>query len=202
MARAVEPALTGKQDRTVLNLLDEALALDHDQLDALKLVLRIHTWHRDDEGMRLTLERLADAARRHGEAEEERRALEHLVRIVPFDQSYHERLSELGGEVEPQSPASHGEGASSGAMDARASATAFDAPTFENLAEFHAEPTPDLDPTASGHGAHAATTEPVASVAAEFEWNSVPHVAEPAPVADVRVRVRGQWLRDGRGVHR
>jgi tetratricopeptide (TPR) repeat protein len=173
LSRAIEPALTGKQDRTVLNLLNEALALDPAQIDALKLVLRIHTWHRDDEGMRLTLERLAEAARRQGDAEEERRALEHLVRIVPFDQSYHERLSELGGEVEPH--AAHGEGDASGAADSRSSAPTFDAPTFENLAEFHSEPAHDLDATA-----HAATSDPSASVAAEFEWNSVQHVAEPA----------------------
>jgi tetratricopeptide (TPR) repeat protein len=182
LARAVEPALTGKQDRTVLNLLDEALALDADQIDALKLVLRIHTWHRDDEGMRLTLERLADAARRHEQPEEERRALEHLVRIVPFDQSYHERLSELGGEADPQSQSStpRGEGTSTATTHTRAHEATFDAPTFENLAEFHSEPAPDFEATAPRSGAHAATTEPPASVAAEFEWNSVPHIAEPA----------------------
>ncbi|MFL6231192.1 MAG: tetratricopeptide repeat protein [Pyrinomonadaceae bacterium] len=176
LARAIEPALTGKQDRTVLNLLDEALALDPDQIDALKLVLRIHTWHRDDEGLRVTLERLADAARRHGQAEEERRALEHLVRIVPFDQSYHERLSELGGAAEsPAEPNdSRGEDSFTAAPNGHAGATTFDTTTFEHLAEFHADPSPDL--ASPQNGQHAATTEPFASGAAEFEWNA----AEPA----------------------
>jgi tetratricopeptide (TPR) repeat protein len=190
LARAVEPALTGKQDRSVLNLLDDALALDADHLDALKLVLRIHTWHRDDEGLRVTLERLADAARRHGQAEEERRALEHLVRLVPFDQGYHERLSELGGEAESTAGATHthdarGEEAATVATGARLGAPTFDDATFENLAEFHAEPTADADHLAPQNGAHAATTDPFATGATEFEWNTAAHVEEPAQaVAD------------------
>jgi tetratricopeptide (TPR) repeat protein len=178
LARAVEPALTGKQERVVLNLLDETLALDPDQIDALKLVLRIHTWQRDDEGMRVTLERLADVARRHGQDEEERRALEHLVRLVPFDQSYHERLSELGGAVEPsaESASLYGEETTHGGALAHADGSAFDAPTFENLAEFRAEPTSDLDQFAPTNGAGA-------TGAVEFEWNTVTPVEETAPGA-------------------
>ncbi|HEX8130646.1 MAG TPA: tetratricopeptide repeat protein [Pyrinomonadaceae bacterium] len=96
LARATEPALAKRQEQTLLGLLNEALARDPEQIDALRLLLRIYTWQRDDDHMRVTLERLAEAAQTHNLVAEERRALEHLVRLVPFDQSYHERLSELG----------------------------------------------------------------------------------------------------------
>jgi tetratricopeptide (TPR) repeat protein len=100
LARATEPALAKRQEQKLLGLLNEALARDPEQIDALRLLLRIYTWQRDDDHMRVTLERLAEAAQTHNLIAEERRALEHLVRLVPFDQSYHERLSELGAASE------------------------------------------------------------------------------------------------------
>ncbi|HZH32351.1 MAG TPA: tetratricopeptide repeat protein [Pyrinomonadaceae bacterium] len=100
LSRAIEPALAKRQEQKLLGLLNEALARDPEQIDALRLLLRIYTWQRDDDHMRVTLERLAEAAQTHNLIAEERRALEHLVRLVPFDQSYHERLSELGAASE------------------------------------------------------------------------------------------------------
>ncbi|HKP72404.1 MAG TPA: tetratricopeptide repeat protein, partial [Pyrinomonadaceae bacterium] len=100
LARTTEPALAGKKEQSLLELLNDALARDPEQIEALRLLLRIYTWRRDDDRMRVTLERLAEAAQTHGLADEERRALEHLVRLVPFDQSYHERLAALGDAPE------------------------------------------------------------------------------------------------------
>lgn len=97
LARAVEPALSGRQEGALHEILSEALARDPEHIEALKLLLRIYTWQRDDERSHVTLERLAEAAQTHRLHDEERRALEHLVRLVPFDQSYHERLEALGG---------------------------------------------------------------------------------------------------------
>jgi tetratricopeptide (TPR) repeat protein len=186
LARAIEPALTGKQERAVLNLLSDALTRNPDQIEALKLVLRIHTWQRDDEGMRVTLERLADAARRASQVEEERRALEHLVRLVPFDQGYHERLSQLGGDPASAAssadadaaPAPSFESSSSGnfSFEPPSSASSdFELSAFDHLAEVHAEPTPDVAASPS-----SATDELAANVA-EFEWNTVAQVEETAP---------------------
>jgi tetratricopeptide (TPR) repeat protein len=199
LARAIEPALTGKQERAVLNLLGDALARDPDQIEGLKLVLRIHTWQRDDEGMRVTLERLADAARRASQVEEERRALEHLVRLVPFDQGYHERLSQLGGDPASASSADADTEHASDAMHARdaqsqpaqtfespssgnfsfepssSASSAFESSAFDQLAEVHAELTPDVAASPM-----SATDELAASVS-EFEWNTVAQVEESAP---------------------
>jgi tetratricopeptide (TPR) repeat protein len=179
LARATEPALAKRQEQTLLGLLNDALARDPEQIEALRLLLRIYTWQRDDDHMRVTLERLAEAAQTHNLVGEERRALEHLVRLVPFDQSYHERLSELGeapeGEddeatatwyeppVEAQTPETHTTPAAAAAMTFDTP----DAPVFDDMIErggdvFAAEETSPANVASSGGG------ETV-----EFEWNSV-----------------------------
>lgn len=161
LARIAEQALAGKQEGTLLELLDGALSVAPDHVEALKLLVRVHTWRRDDEPMRLALERLADAARKGNDGEEERRALEHLVRLVPFDQGYHERLSELGGATGEISDDAYAEMSTPAAR----AAVHPDAPTFDHLAEVHAEPNYEVQ-TGGGGGA------------GDFEWNSV---AEPSP---------------------
>ncbi|HEY0098910.1 MAG TPA: tetratricopeptide repeat protein [Pyrinomonadaceae bacterium] len=179
LARITEPALAGRQEQKLLGLLNEALARDPEQIEALRLLLRIYTWQRDDDRMRVTLERLAEAAQTHNLVGEERRALEHLVRLVPFDQTYHERLHELGdaspGEAEatwyeppvaeeivaPSSPSS------SAAPSSPSSSIATEVPTFENVFEN------------SGGDAFSGAVESTplnvstSSGASEFEWNTI-----------------------------
>ncbi|MCA1568423.1 MAG: tetratricopeptide repeat protein [Acidobacteria bacterium] len=176
LARATEPALAKRQEQTLLGLLNDALARDPEQIEALRLLLRIYTWQRDDDHMRVTLERLAEAAQTHNLVGEERRALEHLVRLVPFDQSYHERLSELGEAPEgeddeatatwyepPVEAQTHAPPAAPpvGTFDTT------DAPVFDDLIErggdvFAAEEASPASVASSGGGE-----------AVEFEWNSV-----------------------------
>ncbi|HLL14701.1 MAG TPA: tetratricopeptide repeat protein [Pyrinomonadaceae bacterium] len=174
LARAAEPALAKRQEQTLLGLLNEALARDPEQIEALRLLLRIYTWQRDDDHMRVTLERLAEAAQTHNLVAEERRALEHLVRLVPFDQSYHERLSELGDAPEGE--------------DDEAGATWYEPPVEEQTpAPSEAAPpimmeAPTLDDVIERGGDDAFAAEEMSPVsvaasggggAVEFEWNSV-----------------------------
>ncbi|HJR09144.1 MAG TPA: tetratricopeptide repeat protein [Pyrinomonadaceae bacterium] len=172
LARTTEAALAGRQEQKLLGLLNEALARDPEQIEALRLLLRIYTWQRDDDRMRVTLERLAEAAQTHNLVSEERRALEHLVRLVPFDQSYHERLHELGEAPEDE-------------QEEEAATTWYEPPVEENVADTTAaapSPAPEV-PTFENvieHGGapFAAVTEtsPVSvtsSGASEFEWNTV-----------------------------
>ncbi|MDT7541410.1 MAG: hypothetical protein QOE33_1314 [Acidobacteriota bacterium] len=197
LTRAVEPALTGKQERVVLELLKDALARDPEQIEALKLVLRIRTWQRDDEGQRVALEQLADAARRHAQTDEERRALEHLVRLVPFDQSYHERLAHLGdsnAEVaradsrndsrdEASQRFAHSaqpvaiEANTFAAGDAHFGATArgassFESAAFESLAEVQRDATA-FDVVSPSHDDVTPFDPATHARPVEFEWNSV-----------------------------
>ncbi|HLL72525.1 MAG TPA: tetratricopeptide repeat protein [Pyrinomonadaceae bacterium] len=179
LARTTEAALAGRQEQKLLGLLNEALARDPEQIEALRLLLRIYTWQRDDDRMRVTLERLAEAAQTHNLHAEERRALEHLVRLVPFDQSYHERLHELGeasaDEQEDEAattwyePPVEENAAADTAADAVAAPHAShddDVPTFEDVFERTSS-----DPFAATQTTPLSVDAGVG--ASEFEWNSV-----------------------------
>ena len=96
----IEQALASREDAPVLELLNEALARNPEHVEALRLLFRLHTWHQDEEGMRITLERLVEAAHAANLQDEERRALTHLVRLMPNDEEYIRRLEELGGTLE------------------------------------------------------------------------------------------------------
>jgi tetratricopeptide (TPR) repeat protein len=186
LSHAVEPALAKRKEQLLLELLNEALARDPEQIEALRLLLRIYTWQRDDDHMRVTLERLAEAAQTHNFIAEERRALEHLVRLVPFDQSYHERLSELGdatGDEEDESAASWYEPPVEEQPPASHAAT--EAPVFDDGIErgggaaFATEETLPVHPPAASSGGGGAV---------EFEWNSVA-MPEEEPKAEETVSV-------------
>lgn len=166
---ALEPALAGRLEQKLLELLNEALARDPEQIEALRLLLRIYTWQRDDDRMRVTLERLAEAAQKHNLSGDERRALEHLVRLVPFDQSYHERLRELGDAPED-------------AAAQEATTTWYEPPVEEKLAApppAAAAAVPEIPSFESviergGGGGDESSSVNVATIgASEFESNSV-----------------------------
>ena len=155
LGRVAEPALTGRLDDTLIELLQEALARDPEQMEALRLLVRVYTWQRDEEKLRTALERLADAAETSGDVEEERKALTQLRRLAPAEERYAERLEALGGPFE----GAHGEGS-----EARR-----DVPSFESFMlnddAFAVPPAADAAPAQPG---------------GEFEWNSV---AQPGPAA-------------------
>ncbi|MBA3320097.1 MAG: tetratricopeptide repeat protein [Pyrinomonadaceae bacterium] len=156
LSQAIDPALSGRQESALLELLNEALARDPEQIEALRLLLRIYTWLRDDERMRVTLERLAEAAQANNLIDEERRALEHLVRLVPLDQTYRERLDALG------EPPAFMEGYEEDGLDALAPASlSGETPPAENVLGA-GEPFVAAIPLGE--------SEPSA---AEFEWNTV-----------------------------
>lgn len=149
------PALGGGQDGPLLDLLQEVLARDPEQLEALGLLVRVYGWRRDEERLRTALERLADAAESAGAAEEERRALAQLVRLSPAELRFADRLEALGGPL-PEDAAAPSE-----------------APTFESFMVGD-------DALAAPRPPQAVVNE---KPAAEFEFNSVadPEPATTAP---------------------
>ena len=156
LSLAIDPALSGRQESALLELLNEALARDPEQIEALRLLLRIYTWLRDDERMRVALERLAEAAQANNLIDEERRALEHLVRLVPLDQTYRDRLDALG------EPPAFMDGYEEDYLDALAPAT------------LSGETPPSVN--VLGAGEPFVTAVPLGGSepsAAEFEWNTV-----------------------------
>jgi tetratricopeptide (TPR) repeat protein len=170
ISSVIEQAMTGGDDAQVMEILNEALACNPEQLEALRLLLRLHTWHQDEEGTRQTLERLAEAAHAAGLLDEERRALTHLVRLVPDEDDYHRRLEALGGSLEDrfaEQPYLAGEPAP--ASD--------EVPTFESFMLIN-------DPPAEE--AVGVDTGSAPSSTMEFEWNSVaqPEAEQPQPASD------------------
>ncbi|MCU1263802.1 MAG: hypothetical protein JWM21_120 [Acidobacteria bacterium] len=97
-----ERALAGREEVQLLELVNEVLARDPEQIAALRLLVRIHWWQRDTEKLRAALERLTEAAEAAGRTDDERYALTQLVRLVPDERRYSERLQKLGGAQEEE----------------------------------------------------------------------------------------------------
>jgi len=93
----VEQMLAGREETELLGIVNEVLARNPDQVGALRLLVKIQWWQRDQEALRETLERMAEAAQAAELPEEERYALTQLVRLAPDEQKFRERLDELGG---------------------------------------------------------------------------------------------------------
>lgn len=100
IARISEQMLTEREDRQLLDLVNEFLTRDTDNVQALRLLVRVHWWQRDVENLRAALDRMAEAAEAAGLADDERYALTQLTRLAPEQTSYAERLQQLGGATE------------------------------------------------------------------------------------------------------
>jgi tetratricopeptide (TPR) repeat protein len=92
--------LTEREDRQLLDLVNEFLTRDTDNVQALRLLVRVYWWQRDVENLRGALDRMAEAAEAAGLADDERYALTQLTRLAPEDTAYAERLQQLGGADE------------------------------------------------------------------------------------------------------
>jgi len=156
-----EQMLNGREGDTLSELLNEALARDPDQLDALRLMVRIYTWQQDDEKLRIALDHLAEAAEAAGHAEEERSALSQLVRLAPEKTEYAERLRVLGGVQDSEYASSASDYAhASMQMDN-------DVPTFESFM-----PASDNLSATNAFEMNASEIPAANESASEFEWNT------------------------------
>jgi tetratricopeptide (TPR) repeat protein len=99
-ARITEQMLAEREAEPLLALVDELLACDADNVQALRLLVRAHWWQRDMEKLSASLERLAEAAQAAGLESDERYALTQLTRLVPEQGHHAERLKQLGGAEE------------------------------------------------------------------------------------------------------
>ncbi|MFY9619189.1 MAG: tetratricopeptide repeat protein [Pyrinomonadaceae bacterium] len=102
VAKITEQMLAERQHQQLLELIDELLANDADNVQALRLVARAHWWLRDMDGLKASLERLAEAAQAQGLTEDERYALTQLTRLDPAVEEHVARLNELGGALEEE----------------------------------------------------------------------------------------------------
>src|SRR5205085_488906 len=95
-----EQLLAERNNQQLLDVVNELLASDADNVQALRILVRIYWWQRDVDNLKASLEQLAEAAQAAALVIDERYALTQLTRLVPDEQRYAERLSELGGAEE------------------------------------------------------------------------------------------------------
>jgi len=97
LSTIIERMLAGREERELLELVNQVLDRNPDHVAALRMLVRIHWWQRDMDALRTSLERLAESAEASELVDEERYALTQLVRLAPDEQRYLDRLNLLGG---------------------------------------------------------------------------------------------------------
>ena len=127
LSTIIERMLAGREERELLELVNQVLVRNPDHVAALRMLVRIHWWQRDMDALRSSLERLAESAEASELVDEERYALTQLVRLAPDEQRYLDRLNLLGGlqdDTEDLSAATTGDAEAQGS----------DVPQFETFA--------------------------------------------------------------------
>ncbi len=99
---AAEHLLVGGQADEFLEWTNEILARNPEQVDALRLLVRYHDWQRNEADLKLSLERLAEAARLNEAVEDEKYALSQLLIAAPQNDAYISRLQQLGVEYDAE----------------------------------------------------------------------------------------------------
>ncbi len=156
-----EQMLAEREHAQLLSLIDELLARDADNVEALRLVVRAHWWLRDMDNLKAALERMAEAAQAAGLDQDERYALTQLTRLVP-DAAYLERLNELGGAEESAASEALPE------IEPVATVPTTEAAATEEFVQNSEELTPTVEET-------------------NFEWNPVTEVSQDWTVSETPV---------------
>ena len=93
-----EYLLAGGQSDECGKWINEILERNPSQLSGLRLLVRYNSWLNDENGIRLSLERLYAAASTAGSVDDERLALGQLVTIRPHETRFRDRLDEINKE--------------------------------------------------------------------------------------------------------
>jgi tetratricopeptide (TPR) repeat protein len=90
-----EYLLAGGQSDECGKWINEILERDQLQLSGVRLLVRYNSWLKDENGFRLALERLYNAASAKESIDDERFALTQLIVIRPHETRYRDRLNEI-----------------------------------------------------------------------------------------------------------
>lgn len=99
-----EHMLVGGQAEELAKWINEILAKNPEQIEALRLLARYHGWQREESELKDALERLAEAARINEMVDDERFALSQLMILVPQNSYFADRARELN-EIHGESDA-------------------------------------------------------------------------------------------------
>lgn len=94
MVTSEQLLVSGKAEE-LTKWLNEVLTRNPEQLDALRLLVRVSSWQRDTAELKDALERLMEVARAGNFVDDERYALSQLALIAPHERQYAERLQEI-----------------------------------------------------------------------------------------------------------
>lgn len=86
--------IVGKADE-LKKWINEILTRNPEQIDALRLLVRVASWEHNNDELKDALERLAEVARLNNSVDDERYALSQLIIIAPQEQQYATRLQEI-----------------------------------------------------------------------------------------------------------
>jgi tetratricopeptide (TPR) repeat protein len=95
LSMASEHMLVGGQAEELLRLINEILAKNPEQVTALRLLVRLYSWQRDEAQLKSSFEKLAEAAKLNDAPDDEKYALSQLIMISPQNAYYAQRLHEL-----------------------------------------------------------------------------------------------------------
>jgi tetratricopeptide (TPR) repeat protein len=123
LSTIIERMLAGREEKELLEIVNQVLDRNPDHVAALRMLVRINWWQRDMDALRASLERLAESAEASELVDEERYALTQLVRLAPDEQRYLDRLNLLGG-LQDEAPEDF----------SRPDETSSDVPEFETFA--------------------------------------------------------------------
>ena len=168
----IERMLAGREERDLLQLVNDVLERDPDHVAALRMMVRINWWQRDMDSLRSSLERLAEAAEASDLVDEERYALTQLVRLAPDEPKYLERLNQLGGLQDDSSE------------DFSVAEPPAAVPEFETFAvvnDDHEVQGTEIEEEPAEFETHAAVSDPTASFADLNESFETEPTSEPPP---------------------
>ncbi|HKR11103.1 MAG TPA: tetratricopeptide repeat protein [Pyrinomonadaceae bacterium] len=171
LSTIIERMLAGREERELLEIVNQVLVSNPDHVGALRMLVRIHWWQRDMDALRSALERLAESAEASELIDEERYALTQLARLAPDEPRYLERLNMLGGLQEE----------AAGDLAAMPEPSGSDVPEFETFAVVEDDDEPAVAP-----GFEVAEFETNEVPGAEFETSNDGFASDPtASFADL-----------------
>ncbi len=90
-----EHLLIDRKPEQLSEYINEVLARNPEQIEALRLLARFHGWQNDEPSLQKTLERLAEVSRENDSVEDENFALAQLLKLIPHDIGVSSRLKEI-----------------------------------------------------------------------------------------------------------
>ncbi|MDW8305404.1 MAG: tetratricopeptide repeat protein [Acidobacteriota bacterium] len=125
LSTIAEHLLLSGQSQELYHWIEQILAKNPEQIEALKLLVSYYAYLHDEKAKKNTLEQLAEAARLNNNIEEEKLALLELIKISPHETQYSLRLQQITSKTEASTTVE--------------TAKSFDLVDFQEANSFHSE---------------------------------------------------------------